>query len=79
MWDLWWTKRHGAGFLIILLFPLTNFSLIALHSTSFIIIRSWYSRPIMASVIVPLHPMKGEKKGKGYFFYYSTLKVVCSS
>jgi hypothetical protein len=44
-------------------FPLPIIPPIAPHSSSSIIIRDWYNRPVVASVIVdpiPLHPKKGE-------------------
>jgi hypothetical protein len=58
----------GAGFLRVLWFPLPSIPPIAPQlssSSSSIIIRSWYSRPVMASIIVdavPLHDKKGKKK-----------------
>jgi hypothetical protein len=62
MWDLWWTTRNWERF-----FPSSSVSP-AKHSTdcsTLIIIRGWYKRPVVASVIVdsvPLHPQK-EKGG----------------
>jgi hypothetical protein len=59
MWDSWKTKRHWGRFLVFLATHPTDCS----TSTS-IIIRGWYNRPAVASVIldsVALHPTKGKK------------------
>jgi hypothetical protein len=64
MWDLWWTKRHWGRFS-----ANTSVSPVS-HSTdcsTLIIIRGWYSRPVVATVIVdsvPLHTRKKKKGGK---------------
>jgi hypothetical protein len=66
---IWSVQRStGAGFLRVLRFPLPSISPIPWHSSSSsIIIRSWYNRPVMAPVIVdyvPLHPSPSPKKNR---------------
>jgi hypothetical protein len=57
----------GACLLRVVGFPLLSIPPIASHSTSSIIIRGWYNRPVIASVIVdsvPLQPKKEERSLK---------------
>jgi hypothetical protein len=54
----------GTGFLRTFWFLLPNIPPIVPHSSSSVIIRGWYSRPVVTSVLVdsvPLYPKKGEK------------------
>jgi hypothetical protein len=63
MWDLWWTKRHYDRFKVFRS-PTPSIPPIAPHSSS-IIIRGWYNRPVVASVIVdygPLNPPLPKEK-----------------
>jgi hypothetical protein len=63
MWDLWWTMRHWRRF-----YSSTSVSL-AKYSTdcsTVIIIRGWYNRSVVVSVIVdsvPFCPPKREGNG----------------
>jgi hypothetical protein len=53
-------------FPLVLQFPLPSAPPVAPHSSSSIIIQAWYSRPVVASVIVdsfPLHPKKQKEGG----------------
>jgi hypothetical protein len=62
MWDLWWTKWHRGRFS-----PRIQISPVN-HSTdrsTLIIIRGWYNRTILASVIVDSVPLHPPKKGSG--------------
>jgi hypothetical protein len=55
----------GEGFLLVLRFLLLIIPPTAPHSSSSIIIRGWYNRPVVASVMmdsVPLHRKKQTKK-----------------
>jgi hypothetical protein len=66
MWDLWWKKRHWDRFS-----PSTSVSPpIVPHLSSAIIIRDWYNRPVVASVIVDWIPLHLKEKN----VYLETLR-----
>jgi hypothetical protein len=70
-----WQSGTGAGFLRLLRLSLASIPLIAPHSSSFFT-RGWYSRPVVASIIVdsaPRHP----KKEKNWNVYISYSSIIC--
>jgi hypothetical protein len=77
MWDLWWTKWHGAGFLRVLLFPLPIFIPRLPHSHHNLspgagTIGQWW-------VAVPseLSLTPHQETILNYIFYfYSTVKII---
>jgi hypothetical protein len=56
-------SHTGAGFLRIFRFPLPNIPPTAPHSSTYII-RGWYNRPVVASVIVDSVPLHRKRKKK---------------
>jgi hypothetical protein len=56
MWDLWWTKWSGAGFLRVLRFPLPIFIPSISPQSPSSIICGCYNRPVVAAVPSGLSP-----------------------
>jgi hypothetical protein len=63
MWHLWWTKWHCGRFSLSISVSLAKNSTDC--STFIIVIRGWYDRPVVASIIigsVRLYPKQEERE-----------------